>query len=287
MGLLFRGPCNLHSIDWLRGLGDGARTGTTDNHLDVGLQADAFIPSENLGLVEQIELSQVFQRHSVLGVLPLDHVTEFNSRFNANANQNVLPDDSGTMQSRIGISFPFLFKTIHSVRSTQMDWVQISWTNSGPTWTLTFPFQSGPAPAEYVNYTFHDSLHLSGLVASALGPGELVHGIDSGMENRLARWSGLRLSQELPRPAPPPSTPPSAGTEPDQSIANENAVDPQPEDDDIAPRDINLAFDERNIVTGKRRRTQSSCVTDPNAADARPTKKRPSVTQRVSRSHKR
>ncbi|KAJ6587235.1 hypothetical protein B0H10DRAFT_2197910, partial [Mycena sp. CBHHK59/15] len=88
-----------------------------------------------------------------------------------------------------------------------------------------------------------------------------------------ARWSGLRLSQELPGLAPPPSTPPSAGTEPDQSITNENTVDPQPEDDDIAPQDINLAFDERNIVTGKCRCTQSSRVTDPNAADARPTKK--------------
>jgi hypothetical protein len=33
--------------------------------------------------------------HSALGVLPPDHVTEFNREFNANTNQNVLPDDSG------------------------------------------------------------------------------------------------------------------------------------------------------------------------------------------------
>ncbi|KAJ7894512.1 hypothetical protein B0H14DRAFT_2559288 [Mycena olivaceomarginata] len=98
-------------------------------------------------------------------------------------------------------------------------------------------------------------------MALGLGPGDL----DS--------WSGLRLSQELPRLVPSLSTPPSVCTEPDQSITNKSAVDPQPEDDDIAPRDINLSFDERNIVTGKLRRTKSIRVTDPNAADSRPAKK--------------
>ncbi|KAJ6627076.1 hypothetical protein B0H10DRAFT_1941277 [Mycena sp. CBHHK59/15] len=59
--------------------------------------------------------------HCVLGVLPPDHVTEFNSRFSANLNQNVLLDALGT---------------------------------------VNHPNQS-------------------------LGPGELVHGIESGIENHL------------------------------------------------------------------------------------------------------
>jgi hypothetical protein len=64
---------------------------------------------------------------------------------------------------------------------------------------------AGPAPAEYVNHTFHNGLHISGkqspddleyissptidLMALGLGPGDLVHGIDSGMENRLVSLS--------------------------------------------------------------------------------------------------
>ena len=51
-----------------------------------------------------------------------------------------------------------------------------------------------------------------------------------------------------------------------------NAVNLE-EDDPVAPRDINLDFDARNIVPGKRMCTQSSRVTDPNAAGARPTTK--------------
>ncbi|KAJ7841709.1 hypothetical protein B0H14DRAFT_2586746 [Mycena olivaceomarginata] len=129
---------------------------------------------------------------------------------------------------------------------------------------------SGKQSADDLEYISSPTIDLMVL---GLGPGDLFHGIDSGMENHLAHWSGLWLSQEVPRLVPPLSTPPSVCTEPDQSITNKSAVNPQPEDDNIAPRDINLSFDERNIVTGKCRRTQSSRLTDPNAADSRPTKK--------------
>ncbi|KAJ6601583.1 hypothetical protein B0H10DRAFT_2196215 [Mycena sp. CBHHK59/15] len=276
--------------------GDGARMGTTDDHLDVGLQAF----KSNSPVHVNDTVPELNSGHCVLGVLPPDHVTEFNSRFNANMNQNVLLDDLGTVNhpNQYAVQdlnfFPFSLQddsfSMFNSNGLGTNFLHKFRANMNSDLPVSMFTDAGPAPAEYVNYTFHDGLHISGkqsaddleyissptidLVASALGPGELVHGIESGMENRLARWSGLWLSQELPGLAPPLSTPPSAGTEPDQSIANENVVDPQPEDDDIAPRDINLAFNEQNIVTGKCRCTQSSCVTDPNAADARPTKKR-------------
>ncbi|KAJ6608408.1 hypothetical protein B0H10DRAFT_2194424 [Mycena sp. CBHHK59/15] len=200
----------------------GARLkGRRPSEHPVGDDVPLVAADEDVGL-------QAFESNSpvhVNGVLPPDHVTEFNSRFNANMNQNVLLDDLGT---------------------------------------VNHPNQYAVQDLNFFPFSLQDD---------SFSPGELVHGIESGMENRLARWSGLWLSQELPGLASS-VYPPSAGTEPDQSIANENVVDPQPEDDDIAPRDINLAFDEQNIVTGKCRCTQSSCVTDPNAADARPTKKR-------------
>jgi hypothetical protein len=64
---------------------------------------------------------------------------------------------------------------------------------------------AGPAPAEYMNDTFHHGLHISAkqsaddleyissptidLMALGLGPGDLFHGIDSGMENHLVSLS--------------------------------------------------------------------------------------------------
>ncbi|KAF7333459.1 hypothetical protein MVEN_02362000 [Mycena venus] len=285
-----------------------SRRGSRDAQIDpsqsyVHVNADAFIPFEIFGSVEQIELNQVFQHmvpelnssHSVLGVLLPDHITEFNNGFNANVNQNVLPNDSGTVDHPNQFPdldfFPFSleddsFSTFNSngLGTNFLDEFRANMNSDLP---ISMFADAGPASAEYDNYNFHNGLHISGkqsaddleyissptidLVASALGPGELVHGINSGMENRL--WFAA-IAKATPL-APPPLTLHSAGTEPDQSIANENVVDPQPEDDDIAPQDINLAFNERNIVTGKHRRTQSSRITDPNAADARPTKKGP------------
>ncbi|KAJ6587314.1 hypothetical protein B0H10DRAFT_1961494 [Mycena sp. CBHHK59/15] len=258
------------------------------------------VPLDLLMRMLDFKLSKAIHLSMSMVFLPPDHATEFNSRFSANMNQNVLLDDLGTVNhpNQYAVQdlnfFPFslqddLFSMFNS-NGLGTNFLHEFRANMNSDLPVSMFADAGPAPAEYVNYTFHDGLHISGkqsadnleyissptidLVASALGPGELVHGIESGMENHLARWSGLRLSQELPGLALPPSTSSSTGTEPDQSIANENVVDPQPEDDNIAPRDINLAFNERNIVTGKCRCTQSSRVTDPNAADARPTKKR-------------
>ncbi|KAJ7862404.1 hypothetical protein B0H14DRAFT_2575473 [Mycena olivaceomarginata] len=301
--------------------GDGARMEMADDHLGVGHQAfennspvhfnaDAFIPSDTLGSMEQIKQHPVLELnsgHSALGVLPPDHVTEFNREFNANKNQNVLPNDSGGVNDPNQYAVPDLnffpfspqdnsFSMFNSSGSGS-NFLNEFRTNMNSDLPVSMFADAGPAPAEYMNHTFHHGLHISAkqsaddleyissptidLMALGLGPGDLFHGIDSGMENHLevfrenpqVHWSDLRLSQELPRLVPPPSTPPSVCTEPDQSITNKTAVNPQPEDDNIAPRDINLSFDERNIVTGKRRRTQSSRLTDPNAADSRPTKK--------------
>ncbi|KAJ7824717.1 hypothetical protein B0H14DRAFT_2596999 [Mycena olivaceomarginata] len=293
--------------------GDGARMEMADDHLGVGHQAfknnspvhfnaDAFIPSDTLGSMEQIKqhpVPELNSGHSALGVLPPDHVTEFNREFNANTNQNVLPNDSGGVNDPNQYAVPDLnffpfspqddsFSMFNS-NGSGTNFLNEFRTNMNSDLPVSMFADAGPAPAEYVNHTFHHGLHISAkqsaddleyissptidLMALGLGPGDLFHGIDSGMENHLVHWSGLRLSQELPRLVPPPSTPPSVCTERDQSITNKTAVNPQPEDDNIAPRDINLSFDERNIVTGKRRRTQSSRLTDPNAADSRPTKK--------------
>ena len=53
-------------------------------------------------------------------------------------------------------------------------------------------------------------------------------------------WTGLRAFQEL-LPLPAPFSPPSPSqTEPQEAVVNAVNVE---EDDPIAPRDINLAFD--------------------------------------------
>ncbi|KAJ6603071.1 hypothetical protein B0H10DRAFT_1957908 [Mycena sp. CBHHK59/15] len=72
---------------------DGARMGTMDDHLDVGLQAF----ESNSPVHVNDTVPELNSGHCVLGVLPPDHVTEFNSRFSANMNQNVLLDDLGTV----------------------------------------------------------------------------------------------------------------------------------------------------------------------------------------------
>ncbi|KAJ6610290.1 hypothetical protein B0H10DRAFT_2193488 [Mycena sp. CBHHK59/15] len=172
--------------------GDGARMGTMDDHLDVGLQAF----ESNSPVHVNDTVPELNSGHCVLGVLPPDHVTEFNSRFNANTNQNVLLDDLGTVNHPNQYAVQDLNFFLFSLQDDSF--------------------------AEYVNYTLHDGLHISvkqsaddleyissptiDLVASALGPGSWFMGSNQAWRITLC--------------------------------------------------------------------TQSSCVTDPNAADARPTKKR-------------
>ncbi|KAJ6603070.1 hypothetical protein B0H10DRAFT_1957907 [Mycena sp. CBHHK59/15] len=209
--------------------------GTMDDHLDVGLQAF----ESNSPVHVNDTVPELNSGHCVLGVLPPDHVTEFNS---SESPQPIMFNSNG-----LGTNF------LHEFRA-----------NMNSDLPVSMFADAGPAPAEYVNYTFHDGLHISGkqsaddleyissptidLVASALGPGELVHGIESGMENHLEglkKFTGslewFAASQELPGLALPPSTPPSTGT-----LTNRSQM---------------------------RMCTQSSRVTDPNAADARPTKR--------------
>ncbi|KAJ6496154.1 hypothetical protein C8R45DRAFT_1094409 [Mycena sanguinolenta] len=81
-------------------------------------------------------------------------------------------------------------------------------------------------------------------------------------------WTTRSLSQELPRlPAPPPLSPPPRA---DEIAIPSGSFE---EEDQVASHDINLEFDERNIVSGKRRRTVSSRAADGIAL--RPTKKGP------------
>ncbi|KAJ7933268.1 hypothetical protein B0H13DRAFT_1856298 [Mycena leptocephala] len=100
---------------------------------------------------------------------------------------------------------------------------------------------------------------------------------ESLQEPRNTNWTGLSFPipettsdlSELPRlPAPPaPSpTPPPIVDEPATPSGYFG-------EDDVAPQDINIEFDDRNIVSGKRRRTVSSHATDSTVV--RPAKKGP------------
>jgi hypothetical protein len=80
----------------------------------------------------------------------------------------------------------------------------------------------------------------------------------------------LRASQELPPLPAPALSPPHTEPENSESIVNAGDLD---SDHRIAPQDIDLELDERNIVPGKRRRTQSSRAADANATVTRPTKR--------------
>ncbi|KAJ6478938.1 hypothetical protein C8R45DRAFT_933713 [Mycena sanguinolenta] len=80
-------------------------------------------------------------------------------------------------------------------------------------------------------------------------------------------WTTRSRSQELPRPAPPPLSPPPRA---DETAIPSGSLE---EEDQVASHHINLEFDERNIVSGKRRRTVSSRAAD--AIALRPTKKGP------------
>ncbi|KAJ6560867.1 hypothetical protein DFH09DRAFT_1083332 [Mycena vulgaris] len=76
--------------------------------------------------------------------------------------------------------------------------------------------------------------------------------------------SSLRLSQQLPTLPPPVSSPfPSDDVHDEQEDVARTVDDPE---DPIAPQDINLEFDEKNILKGKRKRTQSTRAADATAA---------------------
>ncbi|KAF7369960.1 hypothetical protein MSAN_00625800 [Mycena sanguinolenta] len=97
--------------------------------------------------------------------------------------------------------------------------------------------------------------------------GEQNHGFEYGHDDSSSS-TGLRLSQELPRLPPPPATPSPSRDGFEDSLFD--AIDGDSHDT-TAPRDIDLELNERNIVSGKRRRTQSTRLVD--AATARPKKK--------------
>ncbi|KAJ7259323.1 hypothetical protein C8J57DRAFT_1233688 [Mycena rebaudengoi] len=69
--------------------------------------------------------------------------------------------------------------------------------------------------------------------------------------------SGLRASQELP-PLPTPSLAPSLSPSPAELEEPVNNLVNGGPDHTIAPRDIDLDLNERNIISGKRQRTQST-----------------------------
>ncbi|KAJ7237512.1 hypothetical protein C8J57DRAFT_1478941, partial [Mycena rebaudengoi] len=82
--------------------------------------------------------------------------------------------------------------------------------------------------------------------------------------------SGSRASQELP-PLPTPSLAPSLSPSPAELEEPVNNLVNGGPDHTIAPRDIDLDLNERNIISGKRQRTQSTRAAD--AAVSRPAKR--------------
>ncbi|KAJ6479038.1 hypothetical protein C8R45DRAFT_933816 [Mycena sanguinolenta] len=132
----------------------------------------------------------------------------------------------------------------------------------------------------------NDSMHLSefDLIAfdeflAAFPPGTVD--VDSVTENHSGKQNDgfeygiadtssstrLMLSQELPRLPPPPRSPSLS------DVLEDTIVGPINDEshDRAAPRDIDLEFSERNIISGKRRRTQSTRLAD--AAVARSKKR--------------
>jgi hypothetical protein len=81
-------------------------------------------------------------------------------------------------------------------------------------------------------------------------------------------WSGFDLSPELPRlPPPPPLSPPSI--EPGELSADAPAAE---SGNTVAARHIDLELNERNIISGKRKRTASTRAAA-SAVSSRPPKK--------------
>ncbi|KAJ7210230.1 hypothetical protein C8J57DRAFT_1540028 [Mycena rebaudengoi] len=98
---------------------------------------------------------------------------------------------------------------------------------------------------------------------------------DTGLEYIAApidilNQSGSRASQELP-PLPTPSLDPSLSPSPAELEEPVNNLVNGGPDHTIAPRDIDLDLNERNIISGKRQRTQSTRAAD--AAVSRPAKR--------------
>ncbi|KAJ7351628.1 hypothetical protein DFH08DRAFT_806344 [Mycena albidolilacea] len=87
--------------------------------------------------------------------------------------------------------------------------------------------------------------------------------------------SGLSASQELPPLPAPPLAPSPSPAELEEPV--NNPVDGGP-DHIIAPRDIDLDLNERNIVSGKRQRTQSTRAAD--MAVSRPAKRGPHASRK-------
>ncbi|KAJ6562707.1 hypothetical protein DFH09DRAFT_488972 [Mycena vulgaris] len=100
------------------------------------------------------------------------------------------------------------------------------------------------------------------------GPPAVDHlGTDSDM------FDSSATGGELPH-LPPPSAPSPTTTAADQPLGDgEVDVDDEPEEHPIAPQDIDLELDPRNIIPGKRQRTASTRATDAADAASRPAKK--------------
>ncbi|KAJ6582523.1 hypothetical protein DFH09DRAFT_1439289 [Mycena vulgaris] len=100
------------------------------------------------------------------------------------------------------------------------------------------------------------------------GPPAVDHlGTDSDM------FDSSATGGELPH-LPPPSAPSPSTTAADQPLGDGAVdVDDEPEEHPIAPQDIDLELDPRNIIPGKRQRTASTRATDAADAASRPAKK--------------
>ncbi|KAJ6509672.1 hypothetical protein DFH09DRAFT_1100727 [Mycena vulgaris] len=206
---------------------------------------NTFIPAENCSAVNQTELHTIFG-HSILN---------FDSIPSALSDHSLESEDIAFDTTLTDLNPQFFNEFLVDLNS---DSFSTQFPDAG----------SNFGPQEY--YNDHE-----------FSITEFSRADDDGLEyiappTEILNQSGLRASQELP-PLPAPPLAPSPSSAELEEPAND-PVDGGP-DCTIAPRDIDLYLNERNIVPGKCQRTQSTRATD--AAVSRLAKRGPRASAQL------
>ncbi|KAJ7237946.1 hypothetical protein C8J57DRAFT_1566399 [Mycena rebaudengoi] len=200
---------------------------------------NTFIPAENCSTVNQTELYTTFG-HSILN---------FDSISPALNNHSPESQDIPVNTTLTDLNPQFFDEFLANLNSDSFS-------------TLFPDSGSNFGPQEFQNDRGFSSIELSR--ANDTGLEYIAPPID------ILNQSGSRASQELP-PLPTPSLAPSLSPSPAELEEPVNNLVNGGPDHTIAPRDIDLDLNERNIISGKRQRTQSTHAAD--AAVSRPAKR--------------
>ncbi|KAJ7249012.1 hypothetical protein C8J57DRAFT_1672222 [Mycena rebaudengoi] len=200
---------------------------------------NTFIPAENCSTVNQTELYTTFG-HSILNFDSISPALNNHSPESQNIPVNTTLTD---------LNPQFFDEFLANLNSDSFS-------------TLFPDSGSNFGPQEFQNDRGFSSIELSR--ANDTGLEYIAPPID------ILNQSGSRASQELP-PLPTPSLAPSLSPSPAELEEPVNNLVNGGPDHTIAPRDIDLDLNERNIISGKRQRTQSTRAAD--AAVSRPAKR--------------